>query len=152
MESGGFEDIPKIFFLTWNSDNVMQVMIIRSELTVNKTETESEFPSKWAYDVILLVSSLCWVSCFSWLTCWVVLVRSTPWSLDACWAIFLSSSLRSIWKENIQWDEERQGIYISRNLQCLRWCFRTTKTISVSQLTQVLKRKIENMTRKGRVS
>lgn len=40
MESGGFEDIPKIFSLTWNSDNVMQVMIIRSELMTNKTETD----------------------------------------------------------------------------------------------------------------
>lgn len=49
-------------------------------------------------EVHLLVSSLCWISCFSWLTCCMVLLRSTPWSLAECWAIFLSTSLRSNWK------------------------------------------------------
>lgn len=44
----------------------------------------------------LPVSTLCCFSCFSWLTCWTVRSKSTPCSLAACCAIFLSTSFSSI--------------------------------------------------------
>lgn len=52
--------------------------------------------------VNVLVSRRCWVSCFSWLTCCMLRLRSTPCSLAACWAIFLSTSFRSSWNTQIR--------------------------------------------------
>lgn len=68
--------------------------------------------------VVLLVSSWSWVSCFSWLSCWNVLSRSTSWSLDACWSIFLSTSSRFLYREG---NPDLITFYVLPKLDSLSW-------------------------------
>ena len=82
----------------------------------------------------LPVSHKCFFSCFSWLTCRTVLLKSTPSSLASCWAIFRSTSLISVWKY-----KEKYYYYCTSVQRCIFYFSHTRTSLGLeAHMTQDL--------------